>query len=96
MPRISASTSSASNHSISNTKTGVVVSPNSIDKIANVSLEFIENHNKDDFNPDLEEIKKYERRKLTEKLASVFDKITKKGYNNYGNNKKIERNNSFR
>ncbi|NQT65925.1 MAG: glycosyltransferase [FCB group bacterium] len=67
---------------IRNTKTGVVVSPNSIDKIANVILELIENHNKDNFNPDFEEIQKYERRNLTKKLANIFYKVLEDKYSN--------------
>ena len=62
---------------IRNTRTGEIVSPDKIDKIAELILYYIENYQKVKFDPDFEEIQKYERRYLTKKLALVFDKILK-------------------
>ena len=60
---------------IRNTKTGVVVSPSNIDKIAKSILDFIEDYGNDDFDPDYEEIQKYDRKALTQQLALVFDNV---------------------
>jgi glycosyltransferase involved in cell wall biosynthesis len=64
---------------IRNTKTGVVVSPDNIDKIADIILDFIKNNEKDNFIPNFKEINKYERRRLTRKLANIFDNILSRG-----------------
>lgn len=65
---------------IRETKTGIVISPDSIDKIALIILNFIENNYKKNFNPDYNKIEKYERKRLTERLANIFNNVIEKKY----------------
>ena len=57
---------------------GVVCEPTDIEQIAQTLLKLIEKHraHRLDVNPDRQFIEKFERRKLTAKLAEVFDFVT--------------------
>jgi len=70
---------------IERTKTGIVVDPENVDEIAQKIEEIYEKWKKREkiVEPNWEEIKKYERKKLTGRLAEVFDELLKtKSQNN--------------
>ena len=60
---------------IKKTETGFVVAPDNIEKISEMILNLV-NENFQQIEPNQEEIAKYHRKNLTEKLAKVFEKIT--------------------
>ncbi|MEJ2633717.1 MAG: glycosyltransferase [Calditrichia bacterium] len=60
---------------IRETNTGIVVSPEKTDRIAEIILDFAENSKNSDFLPNHAMIRKFDRRNLTRKLASVFHKV---------------------
>lgn len=62
---------------IRNTKTGVVISPDKINKIAKTILNFTQNYRIESFVPNNTEIQKYERRNLTKILANIFNEINR-------------------
>ena len=66
---------------IRNTKTGFVVSPENIDKISNAILMFLEDRKSEKFAPDIMEIEKFDRRRLTQKLVRILNKQLLKGNN---------------
>ncbi len=66
---------------IRKTNTGIVVSPSEINEIASCILDFVDSGQNKKFDPILEEIEKYDRRRLTQKLVRIFNKQLLKGNN---------------